>query len=189
MNGFVSDVSSGLGLELAADWTSLRVLNDEVMTVASCNDPKLLLASESPPSGLEQHCASMDVFSNAPFPHGRQDVFTSAPFPQHQGHATQAQDVFLQAPFGPRKDLSVRFQTHPVAHPPVWSQTRPPRCPEAAVLQQPIAAHRVVSSVGQQAAVGSVSVGPLHSWTVGLRAVMDPFLAAPFQPRGAQGKP
>uniref|UniRef100_A0AAR2IVJ8 non-specific serine/threonine protein kinase n=1 Tax=Pygocentrus nattereri TaxID=42514 RepID=A0AAR2IVJ8_PYGNA len=161
-------------------------------------DPIPVLVSktsqESPSSGLEQCCTPMDVFSSAPFPRGGRDVFTSAPFPQPLRNA--AQDIFLQAPFGPRKDSPVQFQTHNavrepglVAHPPVWSHIRPPRCPEAAILQQPVAAHRVVSSVGQQAAVGSVPVGPLHSWTVGLRAVTDPFLAAPFQPRGTQGKP
>uniref|UniRef100_A0A8B9L845 AP2 associated kinase 1b n=1 Tax=Astyanax mexicanus TaxID=7994 RepID=A0A8B9L845_ASTMX len=130
----------------------------------------------------------------APFPHDGRDVFTSAPFPQPQRNA--AQDIFLRAPFGPRTDSSLQFRTQPaggepglVAHPAVWSHIRPPRCPDAGILQQPIAAHRVVSSVGQQAAVSSVPVGPLHSWTIGLRAVMDPFLSAPFQPRGTQGKP
>uniref|UniRef100_A0AAR2KL62 non-specific serine/threonine protein kinase n=1 Tax=Pygocentrus nattereri TaxID=42514 RepID=A0AAR2KL62_PYGNA len=181
------------GLE-ATDWTSLRVLETEETTLTTCSDSNLLLYTESPSSGLEQCCTPMDVFSSAPFPRGGRDVFTSAPFPQPLRNA--AQDIFLQAPFGPRKDSPVQFQTHNavrepglVAHPPVWSHIRPPRCPEAAILQQPVAAHRVVSSVGQQAAVGSVPVGPLHSWTVGLRAVTDPFLAAPFQPRGTQGKP
>lgn len=66
------------------------------------------------------------------------------------------------------------------------------RCSEVPLPQQPVAAHRVVSSVGQQAAVGSVPVGPLHSWTVGMGVrlpVVDPFMAAPFHPRGMQGKP
>lgn len=36
----------------------------------------------------------------------------------------------------------------------------------SSIMQQPITAHRVVSNVGQQAAVGSVSVGPLYSWTL-----------------------
>lgn len=66
------------------------------------------------------------------------------------------------------------------------------RCSEVPLPQQPVAAHRVISSVGQQAAVGSVPVGPLHSWTVGVGMrvpVADPFMAAPFHPRGMQGKP
>uniref|UniRef100_A0A671SAS4 non-specific serine/threonine protein kinase n=1 Tax=Sinocyclocheilus anshuiensis TaxID=1608454 RepID=A0A671SAS4_9TELE len=142
---------------------------------------------------------SQDVFSNAPFPgcglDGR-DIFTGAPFPQLQ-RAHPQPDVFLQAPFCRRNDLSgpqhvMRCSNgkEPILpHPPVHSQIRFPRCVEAPMPQQPIAAHRVVSSVGQQAAVSSVPVGPLHSWTVGVRAVMDPFLAAPFQPRGPLGKP
>uniref|UniRef100_A0AAZ3R959 non-specific serine/threonine protein kinase n=1 Tax=Oncorhynchus tshawytscha TaxID=74940 RepID=A0AAZ3R959_ONCTS len=43
------------------------------------------------------------------------------------------------------------------------SLARTPGAREAPLFQQPVAAHRVVSSVGQQAAVGSVTVGPLHS--------------------------
>lgn len=60
---------------------------------------------------------------------------------------------------------------------------------ETPLLQQPVAVHRVVSRIGQQAAVGSVAVGPLHAWTIGGRALEDPFAAAPFQPRCSQGKP
>uniref|UniRef100_A0A8C1CZ18 non-specific serine/threonine protein kinase n=1 Tax=Cyprinus carpio carpio TaxID=630221 RepID=A0A8C1CZ18_CYPCA len=124
------------------------------------------------------------------------DIFTGAPFPQLQ-RAHPQPDVFLQAPFCRRNDLSgpqhvMRCSNgkEPVlSHPPMHSQIRFPHCVEAPMPQQPIAAHRVVSSVGQQAAVSSVPVGPLHSWTVGVRAVMDPFLAAPFQPRGPFGKP
>ncbi|XP_057176287.1 AP2-associated protein kinase 1 isoform X2 [Triplophysa rosa] len=119
------------------------------------------------------------------------DVFSSA-HPQP--------DVFLQAPFCRRIDPSAPPQ-HPqpwmfsngnepvLPHPPVRSQIRFPHCVDVPMPQRPIVAHRVVSSVGQHAAVSSVPVGPLHSWTVGVRAVMDPFLAAPFQPRGPLGKP
>ncbi|XP_010875832.2 AP2-associated protein kinase 1 isoform X3 [Esox lucius] len=74
--------------------------------------------------------------------------------------------------------------------PTVWQvQPKYSRCTEALLPQQPVAAHCVVSSVGQQAAVGSVAVGPLHSWTIGGRALGDPFLRAPFQPKCPQGKP
>lgn len=143
--------------------------------------------------------SSPDVFSNAPFPgcgsDGR-DIFTGVPFPQLQ-RAHPQPDIFLQAPFCRKNDLSgpqhlMRCSNgkEPILpHPPVHSQIRFPHCAEAPMPQQPIAAHRVVSSVGQQAAVSSVPVGPLHSWMVGVRAVMDPFLAAPFQPRGPLGKP
>ncbi|XP_059401372.1 AP2-associated protein kinase 1 isoform X2 [Carassius carassius] len=142
--------------------------------------------------------SSPDIFSNAPFPGcGRdgRDIFTGAPFPQLQRVHPQP-DVFLQAPFCRRNDPSgpqhltrCTNGNEILPHPPVHSQIRFPQCVEAPMPQQPIAAHRVVSSVGQQAAVSSVAVGPLHSWMVGVRAVMDPFLAAPFQPRGPLGKP
>ncbi|XP_073771239.1 AP2-associated protein kinase 1 isoform X6 [Danio rerio] len=139
--------------------------------------------------------SSPDVFSSAPFPGcgpDSRDIFTSAPFPQIQPSHPQP-DVFLQAPFYKRSESHVAQISNgddPVLpHPPVHSQIRFPYCAEAPMPQQPIAAHRVVSSVGQQAAISSVPVGPLHSWTVGVRAVMDPFLAAPFQPRGPLGKP
>ncbi|XP_042588971.1 AP2-associated protein kinase 1-like isoform X5 [Cyprinus carpio] len=173
---------------------------DEVLHV--CSGSKLLLLDSKL---LNTTCfklspsSSPDVFSNAPFPgcgpDGR-DIFTGAPFPQLQ-RAHPQPDVFLQAPFCRRNDLSgpqhvMRCSNgkEPVlSHPPMHSQIRFPHCVEAPMPQQPIAAHRVVSSVGQQAAVSSVPVGPLHSWTVGVRAVMDPFLAAPFQPRGPFGKP
>uniref|UniRef100_A0A8C1CZ30 non-specific serine/threonine protein kinase n=1 Tax=Cyprinus carpio carpio TaxID=630221 RepID=A0A8C1CZ30_CYPCA len=173
---------------------------DEVLHV--CSGSKLLLLDSKL---LNTTCfklspsSSPDIFSNAPFPGcGRdgRDIFTGAPFPQLQ-RAHPQPDVFLQAPFCRRNDLSgpqhvMRCSNgkEPVlSHPPMHSQIRFPHCVEAPMPQQPIAAHRVVSSVGQQAAVSSVPVGPLHSWTVGVRAVMDPFLAAPFQPRGPFGKP
>ncbi|XP_051539582.1 AP2-associated protein kinase 1-like isoform X3 [Myxocyprinus asiaticus] len=166
----------------------------------------------SPAAGQEHLSSSPDIFSNAPFPGCRQDgrdIFTSAPFPQfHQAHPQP--DIFLQAPFCKRKELfgppqlqhqqpSMQVPHHSMMrssgkdpilpHPPVHSQVRFPHCAEVPMPQQPIAAHRVVSSIGQQAAVSSVPVGPLHSWTVGVRAVKDPFLTAPFQPRGPLGKP
>ncbi|XP_026130151.1 AP2-associated protein kinase 1 isoform X3 [Carassius auratus] len=173
---------------------------DEVLHV--CGGSKLLLLDSkllNTTSFKLSPSSSPDVFSNAPFPGcGRdgRDIFTSVPFPQLQ-RAHPQPDVFLQAPFCRRNDLSgpqhvMRCSNgkEPIrSHPPVHSQIRFPRCVEAPMPQQPIAAHRVVSSVGQQAAVSSVPVGPLHSWTVGVRAVMDPFLAAPFHPRGPLEKP
>ncbi|XP_016302663.1 AP2-associated protein kinase 1 isoform X3 [Sinocyclocheilus anshuiensis] len=195
VNGY--DSSSG-----ASNIQSSDVPAEEDEVLLACSGSKLLLldskllnttALKLTPS------SSPDVFSNAPFPGcGRdgRDIFTGAPFPQLQRAHLQP-DVFLQAPFYRRNDLSgpqhltrCTNGNEPILpHPPVHSQIRFPHCVEAPMPQQPIAAHRVVSSVGQQAAVSSVPVGPLHSWTVGVRAVMDPFLAAPFQPRGPLGKP
>ncbi|XP_073685168.1 AP2-associated protein kinase 1 isoform X1 [Garra rufa] len=180
--------------------SEVHVEEDEVLHM--CSGSKLLLLDSkllNTTSLKLSPSSSPDVFSNAPFPGcGRdgRDIFTGAPFPQVQ-RAHPQPDIFLQAPFFRRNDLSgpqhliscTNGNESILPHPPVHSQIRFPLCVEAPMPQQPIAAHRVVSSVGQQAAVSSVPVGPLHSWTVGVRAVMDPFLAAPFQPRGPLGKP
>lgn len=107
------------------------------------------------------------------------DVFQLAPFktPAKEDQKAGPSDVFLQAPFGKRRD------------PPWVTFSSETLTSKQSLLQQPVAVHRVVSRVGQQAAVGSVAVGPLHSWSVGGRAVDDPFTAAPFQPRPSQHKP
>ncbi|KAK7125501.1 hypothetical protein R3I93_021004 [Phoxinus phoxinus] len=182
----------------ASDVQSSEVPSEEEEVLHTCGGSKLLLLdSKLNATALKlSPSSSPDVFSSAPFPGcGRdgRDIFTSAPFPQIQRAHTQP-DIFLQAPFCRKNDPQHLTRcsngNEPILpHPPVHSQIRFPYCAEAPMPQQPIAAHRVVSSVGQQAAVSSVPVGPLHSWTVGVRAVMDPFLAAPFQPRGPLGKP
>lgn len=195
INGYNS--SSG-----ASNIQSSAVPSEEDDVLHVCSGSKLLLLDSkllNTTSLKLSPSSSPDVFSNAPFPgYGRdgRDIFTGVPFPQLQ-RAHPQPDIFLQAPFCRMNDLSgpqhvVRCSNgkEPILpHPAVHSQIRFPHCAEAPMPQQPIAAHRVVSSVGQQAAVSSVPVGPLHSWTVGVRAVMDPFLAAPFQPRGPLGKP
>lgn len=157
---------------------------------------------------------TFDVFQLAPFKTpGKESkmAFSSSSFsPSHK--PTEASDVFLQAPFGKKQETTKAAPTN--AHifkcgtPQIQSSRQshlvsgsslsasqslstraPPLHTERPLLQQPVAVHRVVSRIGQQAAVGSVAVGPLHSWTIGGRALEDPFTAAPFQPRYSQGKP
>ncbi|XP_023839571.1 AP2-associated protein kinase 1 isoform X1 [Salvelinus sp. IW2-2015] len=155
-----------------------------------------------------------DVFTNSPYPLAHKpalpsDPFLQAPFGKRNEIAGAA--VTVSHPPQPNKQplCQVQPNTHhphsllhpsvqgkalftPVAAPrPIIRQAQPrySRCSEVPLPQQPVAAHRVVSSVGQQAAVGSVAVGPLHSWTIGGRAIVDPFLRAPFHPRCQQGKP
>nr|XP_046225895.1 AP2-associated protein kinase 1-like isoform X5 [Oncorhynchus gorbuscha] len=155
-----------------------------------------------------------DVFTNSPFPLAHKpalpsDPFLQAPFGKRNEIAGAA--VSVSHPPQPNKQplCHVQPNTHhphsllhpsvqgtalftPVAapRPIIWqAQPRYSRCSEVPLPQQPVAAHRVVSSVGQQAAVGSVAVGPLHSWTIGGRAIVDPFIRAPFHPRCQQGKP
>ncbi|XP_064798599.1 AP2-associated protein kinase 1-like isoform X7 [Oncorhynchus masou masou] len=155
-----------------------------------------------------------DVFTNSPFPLAHKpalpsDPFLQAPFGKRNEIAGAA--VTVSHPPQPNKQPLCQVQPnthhpHSLLHPSVqgkalftpvsaprpiiWqAQPRYSRCSEVPLPQQPVAAHRVVSSVGQQAAVGSVAVGPLHSWTIGGRAIVDPFIRAPFHPRCQQGKP
>lgn len=150
-----------------------------------------------------------DVFQLAPFKlpakEGKMADIGASFSASHK--PAEASDVFLQAPFGRRQEttkvvsgnartfqsgtqhIQAMTQSHlaPVSSP---SAARPPYVHmETPLLQQPVAVHRVVSRIGQQAAVGSVAVGPLHAWTIGGRALEDPFTAAPFQPKCSQGKP
>ncbi|XP_034396484.1 AP2-associated protein kinase 1-like isoform X12 [Cyclopterus lumpus] len=151
-----------------------------------------------------------DVFSKAPFRSVQEeavDVFSNAPFPRAPLAAPQQFDVFSQAPFGKRKEALGAQHLYPhaagvhVVTPDqgvlgeVAQQSFRPQALakysrhfEGPVPQQPVSAHRVVSNVNRQAAVASVPVGPLHSWTSEVSAV-DPFVAAPFHLKAPQEKP
>ncbi|XP_036383127.1 AP2-associated protein kinase 1-like isoform X6 [Megalops cyprinoides] len=176
--------------------------------------PPLACSSSSEPSREPELVP--DVFSKAPFRIGREeadDVFANAPFLRPPVPAQQQPDIFLQAPFGKKESVGGLHQAPPprMQHP-LLTAARP-AAPEQAFLgqvatrpfrpqalakysrhfeaplpQQPVAAHRVVSNVSRQAAVGSVPVGPLHSWTSEVSAV-DPFVSAPFHLKGPQEKP
>nr|XP_020461632.1 AP2-associated protein kinase 1-like isoform X2 [Monopterus albus] len=150
-----------------------------------------------------------DVFQMAPFktPGKESKMAFSSSSASHK--PTETSDVFLLAPFGKRQETTKAGPTYtntftqqiqprkpchlvpvsPLPAPQPGSIRPHPLHMEAPLLQQPVAVHRVVSRIGQQAAVGSVAVGPLYSWTIGGRALDDPFMAAPFQPRSSQGKP
>lgn len=149
-----------------------------------------------------------DVFQLAPFKTPTKDNTSSGASFSASHKPRETLDIFLQAPFGKKQETtktvsgnahmlketqSVKAR-HLVPAPPPATATSPGVQPtfghmETPVLQQPVAVHRVVSRIGQQAAVGSVAVGPLHAWTVGGRALEDPFTAAPFQPRCSHQKP
>lgn len=159
----------------------------------------------------EQDVAT-DIFLKAPFRIAQEDisdVFANAPFPRPPA-AAQRQDVFAQAPFGKRKEatgvptmpaqpntLYPHAATTPeqgilgnVAQQPFRPQAlaKYSRHFEGTVPHEPVTAHRVVSNVSSQAAVGSVPVGPLHSWTSEINTV-DPFVSAPFHLKAPQEKP
>lgn len=161
----------------------------------------------SPPDGP----VTSDVFQLAPFKTPAKEnkmAFSSASTSETHKPA-EVSDIFLQAPFGKRQETidAVSGNAHmfgsgvqqvqpiqqchlvPARSPAATHGIQPTLQVETPLLQQPVAVHRVVSRIGQQAAVGSVAVGPLHAWTIGGRALEDPFTAAPFQPRCSQGKP
>ncbi|XP_071338637.1 AP2-associated protein kinase 1-like isoform X3 [Trachinotus anak] len=153
-----------------------------------------------------------DVFSKAPFRIAQEDlgdVFANAPFPRAALAPQQQFDVFSQAPFGKRKEATGAEPKTSYTHaagvhavtPDQGALGQVPPQPfrpqalakysrhfEGPVPQQQVAAHRVVSNVSRQAAVASVPVGPLHSWTSEVSAV-DPFVSAPFHIKAPQEKP
>lgn len=151
-----------------------------------------------------------DVFQLAPFKTPTKDNTSSGASLSASHKPSETLDIFLQAPFGKKQETtkSVSGSAHVFkeiqafqpchlvpAPPPAAATAQSPRVQptlghiETPLVQQPVAVHRVVSRIGQQAAVGSVAVGPLHAWTVGGRALEDPFTAAPFQPRCSHQKP
>ncbi|KAK2819110.1 hypothetical protein Q5P01_024671 [Channa striata] len=163
---------------------------------------------------VQNSSVTSDVFQLAPFK--TQGKESKMPFSSSAVCASykpaEASDVFLQAPFGKRQETTkaVSAYSHILTSGPQQIQPSKQchRSPvsslaaaqplttqasslhmETRLVQQPLAVHRVVSRIGQQAAVCSVAVGPLHSWTIGGRASDDPFIAAPFQPRWSEGKP
>ncbi|XP_035021942.1 AP2-associated protein kinase 1 isoform X5 [Hippoglossus stenolepis] len=168
--------------------------------------------SQHVPEPAQGTDVAADVFSKAPFRFAQEDladVFANAPFPRGFLDAQQQLDVFSQAPFGKRKEAAGAQPkaSHPhvagvhavtpdqdalgqVAPQPFRPQAlaKYSRHFEGPVPQQLVAAHRVVSNVNRQAAVASVPVGPLHSWTSEVSAV-DPFVSAPFHLKAPQEKP
>ncbi|KAM9820079.1 AP2-associated protein kinase 1 [Neosynchiropus ocellatus] len=175
-------------------------------TVESCKQkfppadvPLQVEVDQQPVSQLRPDSpATSDVFQLAPFKtppkesRGGLSVVSFVPKPP------ESPDVFLRAPFGKRQETGKAVHSNSHKYQCAVEQIRPGKplavsAPhpgaEMPLLQQPVAVHRVVSRVGQQAAVGSVAVGPLHSWTIGGRALEDPFTAAPFHPRCSQQKP
>lgn len=172
-----------------------------VQTVQTVQTPLQTALHFTPVSRPPDSPVTSDVFQLAPFKTPGKQPCSTALGGSHK--PAEPSDVFLQAPFGKRQEstnttitkavpinalglnCAVRASSPPALRP---LGVRPLH-PEASLLQQPVAVHRVVSRVGQQAAVGSVAVGPLHAWTIGGRALDDPFTAAPFQPRCSQGKP
>ncbi|XP_054468992.1 AP2-associated protein kinase 1-like isoform X2 [Anoplopoma fimbria] len=144
--------------------------------------------------GKESRTALRSSSSSAcPKPAETSNVFLTAPFGKKQ-ETTKDDPAYTHIFKSGTQQIQTSKQCRQVpgpSHPGPQSLgiRAPPLHTEAPLLQQPVAVHRVVSRIGQQAAVGSVAVGPLHSWTIGGRPLDDPFTGAPFHPRCSQGKP
>ncbi|XP_066570536.1 AP2-associated protein kinase 1 isoform X3 [Amia ocellicauda] len=152
-----------------------------------------------------------DPFANAPFPRpppsvDQADVFLQAPFGKKMevGGAFLFPQSRMQHPTPSHSTPSHSTPSHStpshsspeqaflaqVAPRPFRPQAlaKYSRHYEAALAQQPVAAHRVVSSVGRQAGIGSVPVAPLHAWTTDMSSA-DPFVSAPFHRKAPKEKP
>nr|XP_023693793.1 AP2-associated protein kinase 1-like isoform X7 [Paramormyrops kingsleyae] len=189
-----------------------RGLHDGKETALGLN-PVLGVSEEEPDQEIPPNCSPKftsqlpelaadsqgAVYANAVQEDGT-DVFANAPFPRSQT-SSQQPDVFLQAPFLKRKEQTpghISRSSQPEVQIPLTATVHPvgpsqknPRPLDVPLPQQPVAAYRVVTNVGRQAAVGSVPVGPLHSWTSEgkPKPVVDPFVTAPFLSRGRQARP
>lgn len=167
------------------------LLSDEWATLhhpsqTPCSARHFIPANYSSPFLPPHSSVPCDVFQLAPFkpPGNDRRGALSSFFGAASQKPAETADVFLQAPFGRRQETNkaAPSNAHIFRPAPLHSETP--------LLQQPMmAVHRVISRVGQQAAVGSVAVGPLRSWTIVGKTLNHPFNAAPFQPRSSQGKP
>ncbi|XP_061584869.1 AP2-associated protein kinase 1-like [Cololabis saira] len=167
--------------------------------------------STTVPEQAKETDATTDVFSKAPFRIAQEDssdIFTNAPFPRTFNAAQQQFDVFLQAPFGKRKETKTAqpktLHTEASGAQALTSDqgvlgqvAQQPFRPQALAkysrhfegpVPDPVAALRVMSGVSSQAPVASVHVGPLHTWTSDVNTV-DPFVSAPFHLKAPQEKP
>ncbi|XP_019738357.1 AP2-associated protein kinase 1-like isoform X1 [Hippocampus comes] len=160
---------------------SALVTEETQEKAAECMIPPEEWSGTSASPGAKPATAQNQPPASPPTP----DIFLLAPFKNKTAASStffapelpeSSPDVFLQAPFGKRRERAEAGRRHP--------PSRPTPLP-----QQPVAVHRVVSRVGRQAAVGSVAVGPLHSWSIGGRSLDDPFSVAPFRPRCSQHRP
>lgn len=165
-------------------------------------------------AGRKQHTPPT-VFSNASFGTGQEegsDVFAKAPFLRHPVPA-QEPDIFLQAPFGRRKETARGLQQHPqpcVQHPvrsavhlPGHEQAYLGQAPshpirpqalakysrhfEAPLSQSLMGVQHPLPSGARLGAMGPSPAGPWPCWTTEAVAV-DPFVAAPFHHKGPQEK-
>uniref|UniRef100_A0A8C2F4Z9 AP2 associated kinase 1a n=1 Tax=Cyprinus carpio TaxID=7962 RepID=A0A8C2F4Z9_CYPCA len=146
------------------------------------------LVSQAQHSGAD---ASVDVFSKAPFQIEQDldadgDVFSNAPFLR-----LPAPDIFLQAPFGRKKEASGKVYTNPAAQP-RFLQPHPGSSLDQSILGQvsPLPFRPQALSKYSRHYEGPVNTDPEHSpsrvMSDGTSA--DPFVSAPFHLKGRHDK-
>uniref|UniRef100_A0A8C1DEL9 non-specific serine/threonine protein kinase n=1 Tax=Cyprinus carpio carpio TaxID=630221 RepID=A0A8C1DEL9_CYPCA len=146
------------------------------------------LVSQAQHSGAD---ASVDVFSKAPFQIEQDldadgDVFSNAPFPR-----LPAPDIFLQAPFGRKKEASGKVYTNPAAQP-RFLHPHPGSSLDQSILGQvsPLPFRPQALSKYSRHYEGPVNTDPEHSpsrvMSDGTSA--DPFVSAPFHLKGRHDK-
>ncbi|XP_072311516.1 AP2-associated protein kinase 1-like isoform X2 [Eucyclogobius newberryi] len=156
---------------------------EEVLCCSLPASVSLQFRDQGPLSDVSDFSQSRDVFQLAPF---RKTPARKIKHILNSSFTLEPPDVFLQAPFVRRQTISDISASRSEC---ALYTAGPLRPAEAPVLQPAVAVHRVVSRIGQQAAVGSVAVGPLHAWTVAGHPTDNPFTAAPFSSWGPQGEP
>ncbi|XP_052419594.1 AP2-associated protein kinase 1 isoform X8 [Carassius gibelio] len=132
------------------------------------------LVSQAQHSGADP---SLDIFSKAPFRIGQDlegdgDVFANAPFPR-----LPAPDIFLQAPFGRKKEASGKVYTNPGSS------------LDQSILGQvsPLPFRPQALSKYSRHYEEPVNTGPEHSLSSDGTS-SDPFVSAPFHLKGRQDK-
>ncbi|XP_026126336.1 AP2-associated protein kinase 1 isoform X7 [Carassius auratus] len=142
-------------------------------TLASQNHSPQLV-SQAQHSGADQ---SLDIFSKAPFRIGQDlegdgDVFANAPFPR-----LPAPDIFLQAPFGRKKEASGKVYTNPGSS------------LDQSILGQvsPLPFRPQALSKYSRHYEEPVNTAPEHSLSSDGTS-SDPFVSAPFHLKGRQDK-
>ncbi|XP_058640836.1 AP2-associated protein kinase 1 isoform X6 [Onychostoma macrolepis] len=187
--------------------TSSRNLQMSSQSEGPFENQSSLVSQNHSPQLQAQHAgtdASGDVFSKAPFRIGQDvdsdgdgdgDVFANAPFPRLLAQPRQP-DIFLQAPFGRKKEASGKVYTNPVAQP-RFSHPHPGSSLDQSILVQvtPLPFRPQALSKYSRHYEGPVNADPehspsgehLHSLTSDGTST-DPFVSAPFHLKGCHDK-
>ncbi|XP_059359086.1 AP2-associated protein kinase 1-like isoform X7 [Carassius carassius] len=150
-------------------------VENQSLLVSQNHSPQLV--SKAQHSGADP---SLDIFYKDPFRIGQDlegdgDVFANAPFPH-----LPAPDIFLQAPFGRKKEASGKVYTNPAAQS-VFLHPNPGSSLDQSILGQvsPLPFRPQALSKYSRHYEGPVNTAPEHSLSSDGTS-SDPFISAPF---------